>query len=293
MELSKRATRILSEISDLCEENSFLVISDTKNSRFFIGSLDGDFRESFSLEKGSGNRDKFLSILMADRTILTRDDNASWMLDQYVLNNNLDGLVKPSTQLVKTANDIRYLLIPFIVDNFIDLWDTRRLRFNTPFENGKNLKEVFDRVAAEMNHLAAYYQAIKDKIVIKRETVYISGPITNNKNYTKDFKEAEELLQDRGFKTINPVYLAADLDGDPESLEFWQKAMDIDLVTLISRADELALIPPKGAHIPSKGVAIEKAVAADFRIDINPLSNYLTRRASRKEEQMIRGGRAI
>lgn len=35
--------------------------------------------------------------------------------------------------------------------------------------------------------------------------VYIAGKITNNANYEKEFKEAEEYLKSKGYVVINPV----------------------------------------------------------------------------------------
>lgn len=38
--------------------------------------------------------------------------------------------------------------------------------------------------------------------------VYIAGKITNNANYEKEFKEAEEYLKSKGYVVINPVKLS-------------------------------------------------------------------------------------
>ena len=56
--------------------------------------------------------------------------------------------------------------------------------------------------------------------------------------------------------------------------------MAVDLRALVMEADEMALIEKEG--IPSKGVAIEKAVAAEFSINVNPAPTY---RKRRPEEQ--------
>jgi len=42
-----------------------------------------------------------------------------------------------------------------------------------------------------------------------RDKIYISGPIAGNKNYQKQFKEAEEFLRKKGFRRIiNPAALS-------------------------------------------------------------------------------------
>lgn len=35
--------------------------------------------------------------------------------------------------------------------------------------------------------------------------IYIAGAITNNKNYIKQFKEAEKFLKSKGYAVVNPV----------------------------------------------------------------------------------------
>lgn len=40
---------------------------------------------------------------------------------------------------------------------------------------------------------------------MNKKKVYIAGAISNNPDYEKDFREAEELLKDRGFVPLSPV----------------------------------------------------------------------------------------
>ena len=39
----------------------------------------------------------------------------------------------------------------------------------------------------------------------KKKMVYISGRISGNKNYKKEFRSAEEYLQNQGYIPINPI----------------------------------------------------------------------------------------
>lgn len=46
----------------------------------------------------------------------------------------------------------------------------------------------------------------------KSKTVYISGKITGDINYTKKFAEAEKKLLDRGWRVLNPAKLPGDFE---------------------------------------------------------------------------------
>lgn len=51
---------------------------------------------------------------------------------------------------------------------------------------------------------------------MQKKRVYISGPITNNKNYKQQFSEAEKKLRAVGYTPVNPV------NGAPKGLEYKQ-----------------------------------------------------------------------
>ena len=119
-------------------------------------------------------------------------------------------------------------------------------------------------------------------LTIMQSKVYLSGPISSNSDYRSDFAKAEADLTAQGFEVINPVTLAEPITSNNSLSEeqIWKQSMAVDLRALVMEADEMALIEKEG--IPSKGVAIEKAVAAEFSINVNPVPTY---RKRRPEEQ--------
>lgn len=50
----------------------------------------------------------------------------------------------------------------------------------------------------------------------QKKRIYISGPITGTDNYEEKFKSAENKLKEKGFETVNPVFVAKSL---PEWME--------------------------------------------------------------------------
>lgn len=67
--------------------------------------------------------------------------------------------------------------------------------------------------------------------------VYISGPITNNKNFKTNFKRAEQWLKLQGHEVINPVAVAEVL---PTSLNY-NHYMTID-AALLTTAEAIFLL---------------------------------------------------
>ena len=58
--------------------------------------------------------------------------------------------------------------------------------------------------------------------------VYISGPISNNPDYELDFRDADQLLTERGYTAINPSAFNNCLPPDLEYEEY----MKLDLALL-------------------------------------------------------------
>lgn len=67
--------------------------------------------------------------------------------------------------------------------------------------------------------------------------VYISGPITNNKNFKTNFKRAEQWIKLQGHEVINPVAVAEVL---PASLNY-NHYMTID-AALLTAAEAIFLL---------------------------------------------------
>lgn len=92
--------------------------------------------------------------------------------------------------------------------------------------------------------------------------IYISGAITNNPNYKKDFLIAKKSLEAKGFEVLSPIETVASRYNMPikfcmlESLGLLYKA---DCVTFITEG------------IKSKGMQIEHDIAEYCRI---PIINY-------------------
>lgn len=68
--------------------------------------------------------------------------------------------------------------------------------------------------------------------------VYISGMISNNPDYMKEFDEAEKLMLKRGYEVINPAKLNTIM---PKS-STWNNYMDVCEI-LLRQANAIALLP--------------------------------------------------
>ena len=88
--------------------------------------------------------------------------------------------------------------------------------------------------------------------------VYISGKISHNPDYMKDFAKAEETLKRQGYEVINPAKLCTIM---PESSS-WDDYMDI-CKALLKKADRIAfLLSAKD----SRGAKIESEWAEKLKI---------------------------
>lgn len=67
--------------------------------------------------------------------------------------------------------------------------------------------------------------------------IYISGAITNNKDYLPHFIKAHVELSEQGYTVINPVYIAERLPNDLS----YQEYMHIDLA-LLDLCDSIYLL---------------------------------------------------
>ncbi len=86
--------------------------------------------------------------------------------------------------------------------------------------------------------------------------LYLSGPITNNRDYKEDFAQAEKALYKAGFDVVNPLKL------NHEKGASYGDYMRVDIKALCD-CDALALIRN---DIPSDGVNVETLVAHSIGI---------------------------
>lgn len=90
--------------------------------------------------------------------------------------------------------------------------------------------------------------------------VYISGKISYNPNYMKDFYEAEILLLEKGHEVINPAKLSTIM---PES-STWSDYMDICKI-LLKKSNAIALLPNWES---SRGAKLEKLLAEKWGLQV-------------------------
>lgn len=88
--------------------------------------------------------------------------------------------------------------------------------------------------------------------------VYISGAITNNPNYKKDFALAEEILKKRGYEVVNPASLG-EVDGWT-----WKDYMKRNIKQLME-CDAILLLD---GWTKSKGATLEAIIAKNLGLKI-------------------------
>ena len=92
--------------------------------------------------------------------------------------------------------------------------------------------------------------------------IYIAGAITDNPNYQKEFLQAEEALEKRGFKVLSPLRTQSAENGLPSKFCFF------DCLELLKQADMICFINDISK---SKGAKIERDIANYCNI---PIVNY-------------------
>lgn len=92
--------------------------------------------------------------------------------------------------------------------------------------------------------------------------IYIAGAITNNPNYVKEFLQAEEALEKKGFKVLSPLRTQAAENALPPKFCFF------DCLDLLKQADMICFINDISK---SKGAKIERDIANYCGI---PVVNY-------------------
>lgn len=87
--------------------------------------------------------------------------------------------------------------------------------------------------------------------------VYISGPITNNPDYVKQFEEAENKIKSMGYNACNPVRYANSLREKYGREPTWDEYLKFDL-ELLADCDAITMLP---GWKDSKGAKLENEYA--------------------------------
>jgi hypothetical protein len=92
------------------------------------------------------------------------------------------------------------------------------------------------------------------------KTIYIAGKVTGVPVAirTAKFEAAETMLQNRGFKTLNPIKLVKDPNTP------WQEAMDI-CIQAVKACDSIYMLP---CSTDSPGAKLELQIAMEMNKDI-------------------------
>jgi nucleoside 2-deoxyribosyltransferase len=97
--------------------------------------------------------------------------------------------------------------------------------------------------------------------------VYLSGPISNNPNYKKDFEEAKEEIEDkeRGIEVFSPVDL--NLDG-----EEWRYCMRKALKMMLS-CDVVVVLNSISTWV-SHGSVLEQLIAHEIGMNVYTFDDF-------------------
>ena len=96
--------------------------------------------------------------------------------------------------------------------------------------------------------------------------VYISGAITDNPNFKRDFDMAQSILESAGYEVINPAHLCEVIPN----LE-WERYVSIGM-DLMDYADAICILPN---WEKSKGAGIEKMSAVQRGLVFVDIMKYL------------------
>ena len=99
--------------------------------------------------------------------------------------------------------------------------------------------------------------------------LYLSGRITSNENYRKDFAEGRAGLENAGYDVCDPTDL-----GFPEDIP-WEDAMKHDIREMLG-CDGVALLP---SWEESRGALIEARLAKELGMTAMPISWWLGERS--------------
>ena len=99
--------------------------------------------------------------------------------------------------------------------------------------------------------------------------LYLSGKITGNENYKRDFAEGRAALEGAGHEVCDPTCF-----GFPENVE-WEFAMKHDIREMLA-CDGVALLP---SWRESKGARIEARLAGELGMRVDQVDAWVSKRA--------------
>lgn len=281
MMLSRRRFNSIARLSRYIDDNAAVILIDKEKREILVGSFKDDeaLVSIIPIDDRERMRKTLLPIVESKRPLLYDDSDFLQVL-QPILAEIAPYI--PSGYLKAVSADLRYTYCHFNAV-LMRSWDPEKLAFADSIRKSHpSLFKSYQYIRQSADKVLSLVEESQGDIVIAQPTVYLSGPISNNRDFLSDFSEAEQELRDRGFSVLNPVELAkpvTEAKGLTEE-EVWKKSMDIDLRALVFEADEMALIEKDG--IASKGVAIEKSIAGDFMVDVNPATSYRKRSVEEK-----------
>ena len=103
------------------------------------------------------------------------------------------------------------------------------------------------------------------------KTIYLSGAISGNPDYRKQFEFAEKELRKRGFSVVNPALR----DG----CDTWEEYMRADIAELVTKCDAVAIV---NDITNSRGALLEFGIAFELRMEIRPIGEWLLSYSPRK-----------
>lgn len=110
-------------------------------------------------------------------------------------------------------------------------------------------------------------------MTIKPKTIYLSGAISGNPDYRKEFAFAEKELVKRGFAVVNPALR----DG----CDTWEEYMRADIADLVTKCDAVAIV---NNILNSRGALLEYEIAFELRMEIRPIGEWLLSYSPEKQE---------
>lgn len=103
------------------------------------------------------------------------------------------------------------------------------------------------------------------------KTIYLSGAISGNPDYRKEFGIAEKELVKRGFAVVNPALR----DG----CDTWEEYMRADIADLVTKCDAVAIV---NDITNSRGALLEFGIAFELGMEIRPIGEWLLSYSPRK-----------
>lgn len=255
--------------------------NDSFEYRNFILSYDyKGKKESLNLELKPGKDFSTLSDAIEKGHVLNVSDQQKDFLSTYLsLHEYLEKKERNASKILETKNNTNSSVIRSEYESYANAV----LEWCKESREKLNSGEIF-LLNTHPQEDDFKYQMPKNAGGIRK--VYISGPITSNPDYEKNFKEAEKALLTAGYEQIiNPVELVKNIiPQNTSAAETWRRAMEIDLDAL-KTCDAMILLDRAGN--PSTGMDIEIFTARAINIPIVTLSHALERKNityNKKEE---------